>query len=459
MPTIGEQLKQARETRKLTIKQAVQATHLRAYYLQAMENDDFATMPSIAQARGFLRLYAEYLELDSEELITRFRSETNPEGSSPVPPVQSTIELPALTSATPPDPTGAISSPESNIEEAHFLSPAPSLPSQAIFIEIGNMLHERRELISLTLEEIERHTHVRKHNLQLIESGEFDQLPSPVQARGILSAYASFLDLDTDIVLLRYADALQTRRLERQPDPDSRSSRPRPSLGPPLWLRRFISPDLIFGGGMVLILLTLSIWGAARILSSGAATNATPTQGPSISDVLLATPAPGQSESKAPPTGIADEFGTALPTIDQALITPTETGIATVPSAVQITVVVLERAFLRITVDGVIKQDGRVAVGAALTFDGNDRIEVLTGSGSAVQIIYNQADLGMMGSFGEVVNRIYTVKGIETPTPTTSPTPTITPKPSPTIRPTLTLRPSPTLRPTSSPRPTVTATP
>jgi hypothetical protein len=210
---------------------------------------------------------------------------------------------------------------------------------------------------------------------------------------------------------------------------------------------------------MVLILLTLSIWGAARILSSAAATDATPTQGPSISDVLLASPAPGQSESKVPPTGIADEFGTALPTLDAPLTTATETGIATVPSAVQITVVVLERAFLRVTVDGVIKQDGRVAVGAALTFDGNDRIEVLTGSGSAVQIIYNQADLGMMGSFGEVVNRIYTVKGIETPTPTTSPTPTVTPKPSPTIRPTLTLRPSPTLRPTSSPLPTVTASP
>ncbi|MEP7319234.1 MAG: helix-turn-helix transcriptional regulator, partial [Panacibacter sp.] len=69
MPTIGEQLKQTREARKLTIKQVVQSTHLRAHYLQAMEKDDFSAMPSIAQARGFLRLYAEFLGLDAGILI------------------------------------------------------------------------------------------------------------------------------------------------------------------------------------------------------------------------------------------------------------------------------------------------------------------------------------------------------------------------------------------------------
>ncbi|MCX6065216.1 MAG: hypothetical protein NT121_05615 [Chloroflexi bacterium] len=97
--------------------------------------------------------------------------------------------------------------------------------------------------------------------------------------------------------------------------------------------------------------------------------------------------------------------------------------------------------------------------GSALTFDGNERIEVLTGSGAAVQILYNQQDLGLMGSFGEVVNRIYTLNGVETPTPTPSPTPTITPVPSATMKPTFTPRPTSTTRPTITPRNTSTPIP
>ncbi len=456
MPTIGEQLKQAREARKLSIKQAVQAIHVRAHYLQAMETDDFSSMTSPAQARGFLRLYADYLGLDAEELTNRQRTEAMPEQTAAL--AQAPIEVKLPAPIPPVEPPPADPSPDSFPEET---PPGPPKPSQVIFFEIGSMLRERRELISVTLDEIERHTHLRKHNLELVESGSFEELASPVQARGILSTYASFLDLDTDAVLLRYADALQSRRLERQAASEASKARgtPRPNLSVPFWLRRFISPDLIFGGGMVLTLLAISVWGAARILSSSGIADTTPTAGPSISDVLLASPEAAVVGTELIPTSSLDELGTPLPTLDPALIVATDTLVPTVPSAVQITIVVLERTFLRVTVDGVIKQDGRAAVGAALSFDGSSRIEILTGSGSAVQILFNQADLGMMGSFGEVVNRIYTVNGVETPTPTSSPTATITPKPSATLKPTLTSRPTTTPRPTATPRPTSTPRP
>ena len=212
---------------------------------------------------------------------------------------------------------------------------------------------------------------------------------------------------------------------------------------------------------MILIMLGLSIWGAARIFSNGQDVQATPTSGPSISDVLLASPEvtlDALDSTQVIPTSLA-ELGTAIPTNDAALGTETETPAPTVASAVQITVVVTDRTFLRVIVDGEVKQDGRVPPGAALTFDGNERIEVLTVSGTAVQIIFNQRDLGLMGDMGEVVNRIYTVNGVETPTPTPSATPSITPKPSRTLRPTSTTPPTATNRPTSTPRPTSTLRP
>lgn len=442
MATIGEQLRQARENRKLTIKQVTQATRLRAHYLQAMEEDDFSAMPSAAQARGFLRLYAEFLGLDIDALTNS--TEFKPRVTETAP-----IELPPQPSLPARAPTQVVETvPESEIQALG--------PSAMIFKEIGTSLRERRELISLTLEEVERHTRVRKHNLELIEAGDFDQLPSPVQLRGTLSAYAAFLDLDADTMLLRYADGIQSRRVERQQSGQKKNRNSKSRLALPFWISRFISPDLIFGASMILTLLALGIWAAGRIFTSDTVVQSSPTPGPSISDVLLASPvASPTSQGGGLPSSLVED-GTVLPTLDPALAPPSETPLATVSYAVQLTVIVTERTLVRVIVDGETKQDGRLAPGTALTFDGASRIEVLTGSGAGVQIIFNGANLGIMGNFGEVVNRIYTINGIETPTPTVSPTPTITPKPSATPRPSATLRPSSTPRPTSTTRPSPT---
>ncbi len=67
--SIGARLRQARELRHLTLPQVSETTKLRTHYLQALENDDYSAIPSAAQARGFLRVYAEFLELDLAELL------------------------------------------------------------------------------------------------------------------------------------------------------------------------------------------------------------------------------------------------------------------------------------------------------------------------------------------------------------------------------------------------------
>lgn len=95
-------------------------------------------------------------------------------------------------------------------------SPAAENSTQ-IFKEIGSELRTRREMLSLHLEEVERNTHVKAHYLIALENGAMDDLPSTVQTRGMLSNYATFLDLDVDTLLLRFADALQTRHRERNP--------------------------------------------------------------------------------------------------------------------------------------------------------------------------------------------------------------------------------------------------
>jgi cytoskeleton protein RodZ len=423
MSTPGEKLRAAREARKLSIKQAVQATRIRSYYIEAMEADDLSIMPSAVQARGFLRAYAEFLGLDIEKLFeptetSAARAQPEPE-PEPEPAAEIVIEKEAEPEPEPLEIGEAVEQTEE------------SQPSDIVFRQIGVSLRQRRELLGLTLDEIERHTRVRQANLLVIEQGDFESLPSPVQARGMLNTYANFLDMNGDAMLLRFADGLQARRAERQETP----SPPRRRWSLPAWLRRLISADLVFGTLIIVSISVLLVWGASRIISAQETEEG--SQGPSISDVLLASPEAQTETPESLPTSI-EALGTFLPSLDEE---PTLELEATAPlpgSILQVTLLVRERVFLRVIVDGEVQQDGRVAPGAALIFDGSERIEVLTGNGSAIQVIYNQFDFGQMGNPGEVVNRIYTLDGIQTPTPTVSPTPTNTPRIQPSATPTIT---------------------
>ncbi|MDI6769785.1 MAG: DUF4115 domain-containing protein [Anaerolineales bacterium] len=446
--TIGQQLKKAREARNLTLAQVIQVTRIRAHHLEAIEADNFEALPSPVQARGFLRLYAEYLDLSLEKLIAQQRAESVEQDALQPLTASSALETEAIEAE--PEPAGdemaameAEAEPaESEIPASIPLTPPPAPFSQTIFIAIGEQLRQRRDALGLTLDEVEHHTHVRIHYLQALEAGDFEHLPTSVQARGMLNNYAHFLDLHVDEILLRFAEGLQAQRLERQPQRLEKPPRARPKTNVTTSLQRFLSIDLIFGGGLILLLLIFAVWGTSRVINLRAAPEPE-ASAPSISDVLLASPIAGAETAEAVQTS---QLITPIPASGQipAIALPT-----TIPGHVQVVVVALERVWVRVTVDGKVKLEGRLIAGSAYPFDGDEQIEVLTGDGSAVQIIYNQADLGVMGTFGEVVNRIYTPKNILNPTPTPKPTSTPTPRftPIPSKTPTRIYSPTPTIRP------------
>jgi cytoskeleton protein RodZ len=507
--TIGQQLKQAREAQNLTLKKVTQATHIQARLIEAMEADDFESLPSPVQARAFLRLYAGFLELSLDDLIVRQRAgaEQPIASSLKAPPAPGKVQEPeeaadipatsehasegrmdkslpdlqgktksiierlqryqlqtkrtsepneSAAEITPHEP-GSIPGTDEESHETNFKEPIPDTSeepytqdsnlsesqSQLVFTNIGKALHQRREALSLTLEEIEQHTHVRRHYLQALEVGDFDHLPSSVQTRGMLNNYARFLDMDVDAILLQFAEGLQIQRLERQPAPVERrrisvTRAPSKTVQPP-GLQRYLSMDVIVGVGLVLVLLVFAIWGTSRIIGLRAATTQQPTA-QSISVILS-----GATEAGTPTPLPTNEPGT-----EAVVPAVSATAIVTVPASgqgpVQVVLVALEQAFVRVTVDGKKLFEGRVSAGTAYPFDGNTQIEILTGNGAAVSILFNQSDLGPMGSIGEVVDRIYTANAILNPTATFTPSPTIPPIHS--LTPTL----SPTPRPSSTPQ-------
>ncbi len=76
---IGSTLREARVRRKLTLQQVEEDTKIRVKYVQAMENEDFDIIPSPTYVKGFLRTYAEYLELDPRMILDEYRSRFMPD--------------------------------------------------------------------------------------------------------------------------------------------------------------------------------------------------------------------------------------------------------------------------------------------------------------------------------------------------------------------------------------------
>jgi cytoskeletal protein RodZ len=69
---LGNTLKEARESRDLPLREIEWATKIKASYLEALEAEDFDSLPAPVYARGFLRTYALYLDLAPEPMIAEY---------------------------------------------------------------------------------------------------------------------------------------------------------------------------------------------------------------------------------------------------------------------------------------------------------------------------------------------------------------------------------------------------
>ncbi|MBN1372733.1 MAG: helix-turn-helix domain-containing protein [Anaerolineaceae bacterium] len=463
--SVGSQLKQARQARGLSLEQAAHSTRIRIHYLEALERDDRTPLPSQVQGRGFLRLYADYLGLPVKSLLDQWEGRA-PVEETPEPAVEQLPPSPELSETASDDPveleevegaTEALAK-EIEVEEAPALRPEPvSTPpvlperssqsgsAQSIFVEIGQTLRTQRETLSLSLQDVEKYTHLRLHYLKALEAGALDQLPSPVQARGMLSNYATFLNLDSEALLLRYADGLQTRRLERTVPVRARG---RPSVRgakPTSPLRRLVTPDLLFAVTLLVGLFALLLWGASSIGLLDSA-EVSPTL-PSVGQVLLTTPSDTPLASPTPGGTPQDSEATIVPTEEAPLDAQPTTTIAAINSdPLQVYVIARRRAFLRIIVDDQLKFNGRIIPGNAYPYSGKQRIELICGNAAAIQVFHNQQDMGSLGIAGQPVSLVFSAEGILTPTlsvtllPTITPQATVTPQPSPTM-------PTPTITP------------
>ena len=68
-------LRESREHNGETINDIAEVLRIRQPYLEAIEDGRFTDLPGQTYAIGFMRAYAEYLGLDSEEMVRRYKDE------------------------------------------------------------------------------------------------------------------------------------------------------------------------------------------------------------------------------------------------------------------------------------------------------------------------------------------------------------------------------------------------
>lgn len=75
--TVAELLRFAREQQGKTIADAAQDLQIASYYLEALENGDYAQLPCLVYSRNFVRNYGHWLGLHTPPLLKLFSQEWN----------------------------------------------------------------------------------------------------------------------------------------------------------------------------------------------------------------------------------------------------------------------------------------------------------------------------------------------------------------------------------------------
>jgi len=258
--------------------------------------------------------------------------------------------------------------------------------------ELGELLRSMREAKGISLEQAEKDTRVRRQYLEALEAEDFEQMPAEVYVRGFLRNYALYLGLDPEEALaLRGApseEAVAVSFAKQLEEPLVRSS-------PLLLLSRILGVLVILS-----ILIAAGWWGYQWY--TGHSPFFVPTATPTLTPTLLATVAVAPTEP--PPTTVPTIQPTATFTATPRPPTATPEPTATPFIGVRVSVEVVEKTWLEVTVDGeeVLRQ--LLEPGVSLSWTGLEKVSFHCGNAGGVRVTVNGEEIGTLGNLGQVVD-------------------------------------------------------
>jgi cytoskeleton protein RodZ len=409
---LGDTLQSIRLSKKYSVQEVSFYTRIPERFVTALENNSRKELPSDVQAKGYLRILASYYDEDPTPFLKAWDAhmvlaeESLPDQKDD--PLENLPDIPEISDLpASPNETAIVSSHENQT-------------SAQIFSEIGKQLASRRIQLGLDLAEVEGFTHIKEHNLSFLEKGGFDQIPSPVQARGMLKIYAEFLEFDQYNLLQVYAEGLRKKR-DEQVVLASQTVKKKPvSFKKNNFLSGILTPDMLVVGSIVLVLFITIIWGSSYISKLKQETDLAKLGiDREIIAVHSATPSPTISPTVLLEPSIAPPSIVNQPNTEDGQVTPNS-------SLLQLNLTTQQNVWVRITTDNEIAFEGRLTPGNPYNYSANKQIILRTGNAGSLQVLFNNQYIGALGKIGDVAEVVFNESGITTPTPQFSPTPSST---------------------------------
>jgi cytoskeleton protein RodZ len=83
MASLGQQLKQSREEKGISLQEIAESTHISIRFLQAIENDAYDVLPGGVFNRAFVRKFARQVGFDEEQAVNLYQEQWQEQGGEP----------------------------------------------------------------------------------------------------------------------------------------------------------------------------------------------------------------------------------------------------------------------------------------------------------------------------------------------------------------------------------------
>ena len=231
--------------------------------------------------------------------------------------------------------------------------------------EIGAYLKQRRQDLSMSIEEIAATTLIRLGMLKAIEEGQSDELPEPVFVQGFIRRYGDALGLDGTALAKTFPTGFS---LPTEADVFIQTPH-KPRSKTVLLYLPYILLSVVAAGGLFYLL-----------------------------NRQRTTPVV-QSQSLQQQTTVA------IPSSPQATLTPT------LPAPIQATVNLKEQSWLRVTADGKTQFEGVLTKGKRQTWTAKKQLTVRAGNAGAVLVAFNREKPKLLGTPGDIQEVTFTKSG------------------------------------------------
>jgi cytoskeletal protein RodZ len=222
---------------------------------------------------------------------------------------------------------------------------------------LGEKFKERRRELGLSVAQAESDTRIRGRWLQLLEDGEYDQLPDPGYVRGYISSYAKYLELDPQAMLAMYHAETGKGRFHRIVPPEI-------GVVPRHEVHVIPRTAALVAVGVVAV-IALVVW--AIVTFSGKPQTPPPIQTPpAASDAQAGTGNQAAQPSDSP----------------AAQVKP----ITTPPFTVRVSVAANGASWVRVTVDGKVAYEGTMTGGQTKEFQVTQSAALRIGKPSSVTV-------------------------------------------------------------------------